>query len=139
MAADMIYVGCKMPMGVVLNLSHYEVVNKEHSVVQRVGEEHTVTLKGNGHRQERPDLSIDGFGFTAVPRDFWDEWLKTHADSPLLRDGFIKPALSVDAQKKVAREHEKEPGMFPRLTEADPRTKNLDRTLKAYNADDVAA
>ena len=70
MAADMIYVGCKMPMGVVLNLSHYEVVNKEHSVVQRVGEEHTVTLKGNGHRQERPDLSIDGFVFTAVPRDF---------------------------------------------------------------------
>jgi hypothetical protein len=140
MASDMVYVGCKMPNGVILNLTRYEVISKEHGIVQRTGEElGTVRLKGNTFRQGfQVDTSIDGYVFTPVPKDFWEAWLKDHADSSLLKDGFIKPALSLDAGKKMAREHEAEPGMFPRLIEGDPRTKNFDPTLKSYDKDEAA-
>ena len=117
-AADAyVHVGCKMPNGVILNLMSYEIVSREHGVVQRNGDDKpTVTLKGNAFREGRPDLSIDGYVFTKVPKDFWDEWVKTHSDSPLLRDGFIKAALTMDAATKTAREYENAPGQFERIT-----------------------
>lgn len=124
--AEMIYVGCKMPNGVVLNLTSYEVINKEHGLIRRVGNEHpTVTLKGNAFKEGTPNLSIDGYVFTAVPKDFWDAWLASHADSSLIKDGFIKPAKSQNDTKAVAREFSDEPGQNERITENDKRVRNL--------------
>lgn len=135
---DFVRVGCKMPNGVILNLTRYEIVNKEHGVIQREGDDRpTVTLKGNAVKVGMPDLSIDGYVFTKVPKAFWDEWLKTHADSSLLRDGYIKAAASLDQAKGLAADHAKERGMFPRLTEKDERTRAL--KVEKFNADDKAA
>jgi hypothetical protein len=125
-----------MPLGVVLNLDRYEVVNERHGVIRRINGGATVTLKGNAVRLGKPDLSIDGYVFTRVAADFWAEWLKTHADSSLLADGFIKPAATVDAANKIAREHEKERGQNPRLIEGDERTRGLG--VKKFDAKDDA-
>lgn len=137
MAGDFVHVGCKIPSGIILNLTRYEVLNKEHGIVQRQGEElDTVTLKGTAIKFGQPDLSLDGYVFTRVPKDFWDEWMRTHADSSLLKDGFIKAAPSESAAKSIAREHEKERGQFPRITEDDPRVRNLG--LKKFDPKDDA-
>lgn len=135
---EMVRIGCKMPSGVVLNLTSYELVNKEHSVIRRVGDEKaTVTLKGNAFRQDRPDLSINGYVFTQVPKAFWDEWKASHADSSLLADGFIIEAKSEDHSKGIAKERRDERGMFPRLVEKDERVRGL--KVKTFDPKDEAA
>lgn len=126
MAGDVVFVGCKMPNGVELNLDRYEVLNQEQGTVRLVKSKVApVTLKGNSVKFGAPDLSIYGYVYTPVPKEFWEEWLKHHAESSLLADGFIKPAASMNHAQGIAREHEKERGQFPRLTENDPRIKSL--------------
>jgi len=138
MATDTVMVGCKMPTGVVLNLTRYEILSKEHGLVQRVGEEDgSVSLKGNAVKFGQADISINGYVFTKVPKAFWDEWLARNASSSLLKDGYIKPAATVDAAQRIAREHEKERGQFPRLEENDPRTRSLG--VKKFDAKDEGA
>lgn len=138
MAADMVHVGCKMPQGVTLDLDRCVVVDEARGIVRvEKGKLPPVTLKGNALKFGQPDISIEGYVFTAVPKDFWDEWLSRNAESPLLTDGFIKPAISLDAAKKIAREHEKERGQFPRLTENDERVRGLG--VKKFDPKDEAA
>lgn len=138
MATDFVYVGSKAPYPLILNLKSYEVVNKEHGTIRTNGDDlPTVTLKGNSVRVGQPDLSIDGFVFTKVPKEFWEKWLADHADFPMLRDGFIKVAASVGDQNKIGAEHANEPAMFSRLSEDDKRVKNLG--AKPYDSKDEAA
>ena len=138
MAGDVVFVGCKMPSGVTLNLHRYELINKEQGTVRFVRSTvPEVTLKGNAFKFGQPDLSIDGYVFTRVPKDFWDEWIKRNADSSLIADGYIKPAATLDAGAKIAREHEKERGQFPRLVDGDERTRGL--KVKKFDPKDDAA
>lgn len=124
--ADVVYVGCKTPNGLVLTLNRYEVINKEQGTVRLVESPHApVRLNGNRVGFGKPDLTIDGYMFTAVPKDFWEEWLKQNASSSLLTDRYIKAAISLDAGKRMAREHETERGQFAPLTEKDERTRSI--------------
>ena len=127
MAGDVVYVGCKMPNGVVLNLDENELINAQFGMI-RVNKSPLppVTLKGNKTAFGKPALvGPDDYAWTAVPVEFWTEWLKRNQDSGLIRDGFIKPAPTVEASKKIAREHEAERGQFPALLpDNDPRAKD---------------
>lgn len=139
MASEFVFVGCKMPGGVVLNLDTYEVISKEHGLVRRQ-EGAKVALKGNAVGFGKPDISIDGYVFTRIDREFWDQWLATHADSPLIKDGLIKAAKSEADRKPMAREMAKEPGQFDRLNAEpgrDPRTRGL--KVAKYDPDDERA
>ena len=119
--------------------------------MRRVGDDlPTVTLKGNAYREGKADISINGYVFTPVPKDFWEEWLRTHADSSLLRDGFIKAATTEANTKAVAREHAEEPGQFERLSPGrDPKDKHRSVQeivtrggrlgVKPYDKEDMAA
>ena len=139
MASDVVYVGCKMPNGVVLNLTKYELLDKNSGMVRRIGDElETVTLKGNAVKQGVPDLSVGGYVFTAVPRDFWEEWFLTHDDSSLLKDGYIMaPENTRKASEDKAKDHVAEPGQNDRLTDRDPRVRSLG--VKKYDPEDLAA
>lgn len=123
MASDVIYIGCKIPTGIVLDLDHYERISENTGALRTVkGKLPPVTLKGDAYKFGVTNpLNIDGYVFTPVPVEFWDEWVKLHADSSLLADGLLKPAATLDAGRKIAREHEKERGLNPRLVEKDPR------------------
>lgn len=128
---DVVYIGCKMPNGVTLNLTKYDRLDPGRDIVRRVGEDlPTVTLRGNGYRQREdgsvPNFIIDGYAFTSVPKDFWEAWYTDHRDMSLVTDGLLIVADSAQAKKSVAREHEKLPGQFERLQqEGDPRVKAL--------------
>jgi hypothetical protein len=126
-----------MPNGVVLNLDRYEVTHKEQGLVRFVAGGAEVTLKGNAVPFGKPDLTDRGYMFTRVPAEFWDAWLATHADSPLLADGLIIVAKTAEAGRQIAKEREKEPGQFERLREDDPRTRALGVTK--YDPKDEAA
>lgn len=134
MAGEVVYLGCKMPLGVVLNLDKYEVLDERSGVVRKViSDVPPVRLKGNAHRNDKPDLSIDGYVFTPVPKEFWDQWLATHADSSLIKDGFIMPAKTMDEARKASREREAERGQNPRLDVEgrDPRLRGLESITAA--------
>ena len=148
MAAETVFVGCKSPTGFVLNLDTFEVINKEQGLVRHIPGPKTVTLKGNAFPEGKiPRLKdgafianeqdIDGYVFTLVPKDFWDEWIKRNAESSLVVDRLVIAAPTHDAANKRAREHEKERGHNPRLIEKDPRTRSLG--VKTYDPKDEGA
>ena len=89
MADGMVMVGCKAPNGVVLNLDRYEIVGGGAARV--IPGKQTVTLKGWAHEFNRIDPAAEtgGYVLTSVPQSFWDEWLKTHPDFPMLEDKTI--------------------------------------------------
>ena len=144
MAGETVLVGTKMPTGIALNLDTTLWMNKDQvgaSPVTRVvkSKHPEVTLKGTAYKQgiEPPPITIDGFVFTSVPKDFWDEWLATHADFGPLLDGYIIAAPTKDAASKMAREQEKNLGHNPRLVESDPRVRGTG--AKTYDPQSEAA
>ena len=84
-------IACKHPNGVVLNLDHYELMNAQNNRVLRRAGKASVTLKGWSHPINRPDPTegTGGYVLTRVPADFWEQWLATHADFPMIEDGTI--------------------------------------------------
>ena len=139
MATDYVYVGCKMPNGVILNLTSYELVDKDRGLVRRSGDElRTVELKGNAVKMGVPDLNIGGYVFTRVPRDFWEEWFLTHDDNSLIKDGDILPPENTEKSSEAkGRERADEAGQFERIKEGDIRMRSLG--VKKFVADDIAA
>jgi hypothetical protein len=92
MATEMVMVGCKAPNGLILNLDSYRVTDQQSKRVQRIAGE-KVLLRGWAHPINKPDLTEDtgGYRLNQVPADFWAAWIKTHADSSLIKDGIILP------------------------------------------------
>ena len=125
--------------GVVLNLTKYEVVNKETGMVKRTGPDTTVTLRGVAYREERgvPPTLIDGYAFTPVPADFWEAWLKANKGSSLLADGYLIESKTSEEGKAKARERIAEPGQFSRMIEKDPRASSP--KIEKFKPEEMAA
>lgn len=85
-----VLIACKAPNGVVLNLNHFVKLDDKGAVRIEAGKQ-TVTLKGWAHESNRPDPTegVGGYTLTPVPAEFWEEWLATHPDFPMLADGTI--------------------------------------------------
>lgn len=125
--ADTVLIGCKMPQGITLDLDRCVLISEQFGNVRvEQGKLPSVTLKGNGFRQgHEPDRSEHGYMFTAVPKAFWDAWVELHGeDHPFLASRTLIVASGQEAALKMARELETERGMFPRLLENDPRTRD---------------
>ena len=91
MAEEMVMIGCKHPNGVILNLDHYVVTDERSNSVRRINGKATVTLKGWAHLQNKPDPTegMGGYALTPVPVDFWQAWIKEHAEFPMIVDKTI--------------------------------------------------
>ena len=149
MAGETVLVGCKAPTGLVLNLDAYEVLSKEHGTVREVKSKiGPFTLRGNSFEVGKfPKLANgaflaneqleDGYVFTPVPKDFWDEWSRRNADSSLVKDRIVIAVGNKGAAEGRAREHETERGLSPRLTENDPRVRILG--VRKYDGKEEAA
>jgi hypothetical protein len=110
--ADTVMIACKAPNGLVLNLD-VSVKTDERGGSKINRGPTTVTLKGWSHPFNRPDPTegLGGYALTPVPTEFWEAWLATHADSPLLADKIILgPHRDARAQ---AVAHDAVPKMFP--------------------------
>ena len=144
-AADaFVYVGCRMPTGVVLNLRRTIVDRTGGMVVVSVeGQDHgVVTLRGTAQPAPRSamtaPLEIDGYAFTPVPKAFWDAWWELNEKtSSLVADGFIKPAKTQGHMDGMSREDEMRPGLADRIVTDGNDPKNRYRSndeLAARNA-----
>lgn len=112
---DMVMIGCKAPMGVILNLDHYAKAG-DTQYVNRIEGDTKVTLLGWSHPWGTQDPTQWGYRLTPVPRDFWEEWLSTHKGFPMLRDKTIIGPESTSAGQTdtlgKAKEHAKVDRLF---------------------------
>ena len=101
-APDTVYVGCKLPNGIILQLCAEEeyrepvmgggtIVSKRY---RRLPE--TYTLNGCSIDLARvaagevPHLIVGGAGITpGIPRDFWEKWLEANKHSHLVRNKIV--------------------------------------------------
>lgn len=125
MAGEMVTVGCKAPNGLVLNLHRYVRADENPSSnrVRRMDGQ-VFTLHGWAHSVMKPDPAetTGGYRLNQVPADFWAEWFKRNADSPLIKDGVILPPPTkggIEAATDKALDHEAVPKMFRPVTEKD--------------------
>jgi hypothetical protein len=119
--AGFVLIGCKAPNGLILNLDRYEK-RGDQGQVKRIPGAATVTLKGWARKAAEPDLTEGGYMLTAVPVDFWREWIARNEDSSLILDKIILPPHQDAAGQ--AREHKAIPQMF---RPAHPGDKSEDR------------
>ena len=112
----MVMIACKAPGGVVLNLDAYEAIGNGN--IRRIpGGVATVTLKGWSRAWGTADHTEGGYALTPVPKDFWDAWLASHADFPMLADKTILPPHKAAADQ--AQAHAAVPQMFAPATPKD--------------------
>jgi hypothetical protein len=102
-ARKMVTIGCKHPNGVVLNLDKYERMSTDPNNLQVLRQDGPATFMLKGYAmpatpkeirawQRQPnaaDRIEGGYALTQIPADFWEQWLKTHGDFPMLRDRTI--------------------------------------------------
>lgn len=119
--SDTVSVGCKMPNGVVLNLDHYEIIDKARGAVRRIDGGASVTLKGVAYKlgKEMPPFVVGGYAITQVPKDFWEAWLVSHKDSSLLNDGLIYAEPTEANARDRSAEQASVPQQFAPLTPKD--------------------
>lgn len=91
-AGRIVMIACKHPAGITLNLDKMVLIDKERGSARRVAGR-SVVLRGwaypAGSNQPDPAAATGGYVLTPVPADFWDEWIATHADFPMLEDKTI--------------------------------------------------
>ena len=124
------FIGCKLPNGIVLDHDRLEWLNKDSggsAPVVRVirGKSVPVTLKGYARKITEPDQSVYGYGVTEISAAFWADWVKLDAAPSLLDDRILIAAPSREALTKMARELELERGAYAPLIENDERTRAL--------------
>lgn len=122
--AGKVTIACKAPNGIVLNLHTYEQVGPADKGNVRLVRGQEVTLNGWAHKFGHPDLCNDtgGYRLTEIDADFWAEWLKRNAGSPLLSDKTILgPSKNEGMSASQAREHRDVEKMFAPVRENDPR------------------
>ena len=110
-------VGCKLP----------------HGLVAQVGDQ-TITFKGLNSTQHGDGETLILFNHYAlthnVPEDFWNEWVKAHADFAFVKNGMVfadKVVKNVDA---IAKERKSEKTGFEFL---DPKAKQ--ENVEPFKAD----
>lgn len=109
-------VACKMPGGVILNLDKYDTA-AQGQIPQRISGGF-VTLKGNAINRDPSKIEsmprlVGGYAFTEIDADFWDAWVKSHADSPLLKDRLIFAQPKAENAESKAKAQAEVPAMFP--------------------------
>jgi len=136
-------VACKMPNGLVLRI--YRPIERDQPVMGGGVQKETIHIE-YGKRyfirgvaypfgeQPRGVITDSGYALTPnIPEDFWDEWLRQHAETELVQNNLIfAHSRQVDVEA-IAKEYEKQKsGLEP----IDPQ--NLPREVKKYDPRDFA-
>lgn len=81
---NLVYIGCKLPNGLIL----------------KVGQK-TVELKGANDSR-----IIGGYGLTPVPSDFWEAWEAQYKDSPFIEKKLVFAQATMAKAEGQAKEQE---------------------------------
>lgn len=105
-------IGCKLPAGVIMQVGEKRV---------RINGWNQNTIQGASHGVT-----------TDVPADLWEAWKKEHADSKLVKDGFIFASESTDTVEAKAKDKKEQKSGHEQL----PKIKASDKpgTLGASDA-----
>lgn len=130
-AAGFVCVGCKIPNGIILQLSHREsqrepVMGGGHRDVdiwRKTGDKYTVRGPSIPLGTVPRFIMAGGYAITSgIPEDFWNEWVKQNADSEIVRNKLIigYPQLDylqdecLDNEKRVTGLEPIDPSRLPR-------------------------
>ena len=94
MAADKVFVYCKIPNG-------YHLTVKGND-----GLDHTIRINGPANKKGNiPDkLIVLGCGVTEIPKDHWEAWRDSHLKLPAVMNGQIFSAEKESTGKDIAKE-----------------------------------
>lgn len=116
-AGETVTVACKLPQGLQLRnfvkVDGFEATpgggSRKCKIAQQVGD--TIRINGYGAPNGKSPLATvveGGFALTyGVPKDFWDEWLKTNKDLDVVKSGLVFAHTSIDHVAGHSKEHEK--------------------------------
>lgn len=125
MAADTVFVACKLPSGLIMRLFKQVKITepvlgggtRETSVAEMVGE--PVTIKGYGERKRKgidmPSTAAVYEVTENISKEFMVEWFKQNAESPLVKNKIVLWDVSKDSLYSKMRENEKRRGGFEPL------------------------
>ncbi len=134
-APDTVTIGYKGPNGLILQNFFMEEFQEQvmgggtRTSKRAVRIEETYTICGNSldiskmTLGEVPNLIIGGYGITSgIPRVFWEEWLRTNANSHIVKNGLIFAMDSDAAVRKRAAEGAKLRSGLEPIDPAAPNT-----------------
>lgn len=114
--AEMVIVGCRHPHGIILRL--YDMVDSREAAgagrydVVKVARPRNQTFTLNGYVDRRLPVAVDGIGMYGVtrdiPSDFFNEWMKQNADSPIVKNGIVFAATKQSDFDAIGREYKSE-------------------------------
>jgi hypothetical protein len=118
-----VVVGCKIPNGIILQLSAFEentepVMGGGHREVKtgrKVGEKYVVRGPAVKYGEIPKFLMVGGYALTSgIPEDFWNEWVRQNQDSDIVRRNLIIAFPKIEDLQAKCLENEK------RLTGLEP-------------------
>lgn len=124
--AGKIYVGCKMPNGL-----HLDIITTEYTTQNGVKEvlsqerERIATLAGTAFKADpegmTPNPTIGNFGYaiTEVDGEAFMKWAELNKSAPVVKSHLVIWAEKREALISQARELQAQPGQFARLRQAD--------------------
>lgn len=143
-SGDTVLVACKLPNGLIMQL--YDMVDGYEMTPQgrketKVARKKDAPIKLNGSATrfgQMPDWDMsNGYGITAVPADFWNEWCRQNKDSPALENRLIFAAADnsgINGKTKEAKQDKVKSGMEP----IDPKNPPKVGGLKVTPAQNMA-
>lgn len=123
---DMVFVGCKLPHGLVLELTP-KVDEKDFLKPQPAGKR--VTLSGACSLFNRRTVKVPSqydFAVTPVEKSFWEAWIKDHRDMECVKNGmvFVTDKAATAAEMAKERAGSTTIGIEPLSGQDDPRNKH---------------
>ena len=137
---DAVYVGCKMPNGLILQNCVMEDVReavpggfKDTPMSRRLPEMHR--LNGTSLTQEQRNTGdfgypiVHGTAITAgIPREFWEKWAHDNAASELIRNKIVFAHKEEASVRRMAAEYA---GQMTGLEPLDPDPEAIQRIIRA--------
>lgn len=133
-ATGTVIVGCKIPNGIVLQLSTFESTqepvmgggHRDVKIGRKVGEKYVVKGPSTPFGMVPRYLVAGGYALTSgIPREFWDEWVKQNHDADIVRRQLVIAHSTMEDVERQCLDNEK---LLTGLEPIDPN--NLPRGIQ---------
>lgn len=110
-----VVVGCKIPNGLVLQLSTFEQTaepvmgggHRDVRVGRKIGDKYVIRGTSIPFGQVPKYLMVGGYALTSgIPEDFWQQWLEQNKDSDIVRRELIVAHPQMESLEDHCRDNE---------------------------------
>lgn len=139
---EMVYVGCKLPHGLVLEIPEPGMMEGIHPETGKiikvagrkpapVGKRYVLKGANSMRRSDRAQGQYP-YAITPIPKAFWERWLARYKDADFVTKGFVfAEDTARDAQASAKEKLPEMTGMEAMQQEKDPRVKARTRVPNA--------